>query len=451
MVAKLLRKIFGSRNERLVKGMHKQVAQINALESEYEALTDEELRSKTQQFRERLAEGESLDELLPEAFATVREAGKRALNMRHYDVQLIGGMVLHQGKIAEMRTGEGKTLVATLAAYLNALPAKGMHIVTVNDYLAQRDADWMGKIYNFLGMSVGVILSNMPYEDKQAAYAADITYGTNNEFGFDYLRDNMAFSKAEQFQRSHTFAIVDEVDSILIDEARTPLIISGPAEESSELYFKINTLVPQLSKQEEEEGPGDYSVDEKAKQIYLTEEGHEHVEELLNKAGLLAEGDTLYDVANIGLLHHVTAGLRAHVLFQKDVDYIVKNGEVVIVDEFTGRTMQGRRWSDGLHQAVEAKEGVTIQQENQTVASITFQNYFRLYDKLSGMTGTADTEAYEFQQIYALEVVVIPTHRPMVRDERVDLVYLTQREKFDAIAEDIKDCRQRQQPVLVGT
>jgi len=451
MVAKLLRKIFGSRNERLVKGMRKQVAQINALESEYEALTDEELRSKTQQFRERLAEGQSLDELLPEAFATVREAGKRALNMRHYDVQLIGGMVLHQGKIAEMRTGEGKTLVATLAAYLNALPAQGVHIVTVNDYLAQRDADWMGKIYNFLGMSVGVILSNMPYEDKQAAYAADITYGTNNEFGFDYLRDNMAFSKPEQFQRSHAFAIVDEVDSILIDEARTPLIISGPAEESSELYFKINTLVPQLNKQEEEDGPGDYSVDEKAKQIYLTEEGHEHVEELLNRAGLLAEGDTLYDVANIGLLHHVTAGLRAHILFQKDVDYIVQNDEVVIVDEFTGRTMQGRRWSDGLHQAVEAKEGVSIQQENQTVASITFQNFFRLYDKLSGMTGTADTEAYEFQQIYGLEVVVIPTHRSMVRDDRVDLVYLTQLEKFAAIAEDIKDCQQRQQPVLVGT
>ena len=451
MVAKLLRKIFGSRNERLVKGMRKQVAQINALESEYEALTDEELRGKTQQFRERLAEGQSLDELLPEAFATVREAGKRALNMRHYDVQLIGGMVLHQGKIAEMRTGEGKTLVATLAAYLNALPAQGVHIVTVNDYLAQRDADWMGKIYNFLGMSVGVILSNMPYEDKQAAYAADITYGTNNEFGFDYLRDNMAFSKAEQFQRSHAFAIVDEVDSILIDEARTPLIISGPAEESSELYFKINTLVPQLNKQEEEDGPGDYSVDEKAKQIYLTEEGHQHVEELLNSAGLLAEGDTLYDVANIGLLHHVTAGLRAHILFQKDVDYIVQNDEVVIVDEFTGRTMQGRRWSDGLHQAVEAKEGVSIQQENQTVASITFQNFFRLYDKLSGMTGTADTEAYEFQQIYGLEVVVIPTHRPMVRDDRVDLVYLTQLEKFAAIAEDIKDCQQRQQPVLVGT
>jgi preprotein translocase subunit SecA len=451
MVAKLLRKIFGSRNERLVKRMHKAVAQINALETDYEALSDEELQAKTAQFRERLEKGESLDDLLPEAFATVREAGKRVLKMRHYDVQLIGGMVLHQGKIAEMRTGEGKTLVATLAAYLNALPAKGVHVVTVNDYLAQRDADWMGKLYNFLGLNVGVILSNMPFADKQAAYAADITYGTNNEFGFDYLRDNMAFSKAEQFQRSHAFAIVDEVDSILIDEARTPLIISGPAEESSELYNKINVLVPQLTKQEEEDGPGDYSVDEKAKQIYLTEEGHEHVEQLLNKAGLLGDGETLYDVANIGLLHHVIAGLRAHILFQKDVDYIVQNNEVVIVDEFTGRTMPGRRWSDGLHQAVEAKEGVNIQQENQTVASITFQNYFRLYDKLSGMTGTADTEAYEFQQIYGLEVVVIPTHRPMIRDDRVDQVYLTQHEKFAAIAEDIKDCQKQQQPVLVGT
>ncbi len=451
MVAKLLRKIFGSRNERLVKRMRKAVAQINALEAEYEALSDEELKAKTAEFRERLNNGESLDDLLPEAFAAVREAGKRVLHMRHYDVQLIGGMVLHQGKIAEMRTGEGKTLVATLAAYLNALPGNGVHVVTVNDYLAQRDADWMGKLYSFLGLSVGVILSNMPFADKQTAYAADITYGTNNEFGFDYLRDNMAFSKAEQFQRGHAFAIVDEVDSILIDEARTPLIISGPAEESSDLYYKINGLVPRLSKQEEEEGPGDYSVDEKAKQIYLTEEGHEHVEQLLNKAGLLGDGQTLYDVANIGLLHHVIAGLRAHVLFQKDVDYIVQNNEVVIVDEFTGRTMPGRRWSDGLHQAVEAKEGVTIQQENQTVASITFQNYFRLYDKLSGMTGTADTEAYEFQQIYGLEVVVIPTHRPMIRDDRVDQVYLTQREKFAAIAEDIKECQSRQQPVLVGT
>ncbi len=451
MVAKLLRKVFGSRNERLVKGMRKVVAQINALEDEFEALTDDELRDKTRQFRERLEKGESLDDLLPEAFAAVRETGKRVLNMRHYDVQLIGGIVLHNGKIAEMRTGEGKTLVATLAAYLNALPAKGVHVVTVNDYLATRDAEWMGKIYQFLGLSVGVITSNMPFEEKKAAYAADITYGTNNEFGFDYLRDNMAFSVEEQFQRGHAFAIVDEVDSILIDEARTPLIISGPAEESSDLYYKINTLVPKLKKQEEEDGPGDFSVDEKTKQIYLTEEGHEHVENLLTKAGLLAEGESLYDVSNIGMLHHVIAGLRAHVLFQKDVDYIVQNNEVVIVDEFTGRTMPGRRWSDGLHQAVEAKEGVSIQQENQTVASITFQNYFRLYDKLSGMTGTADTEAYEFQQIYGLEVVVIPTHRPMIRKDHVDLVYLTQKEKFGAIIEDIKDCQKRGQPVLVGT
>jgi preprotein translocase subunit SecA len=451
MVGRLAKKIFGSRNERLVKQMRKSVAQINALEPEFEALSDEQLQGKTAEFRERLAKGESLDDILPGAFATVREAGKRVLNMRHYDVQLIGGMVLNSGKIAEMRTGEGKTLVATLAAYLNALPDKGVHVVTVNDYLAQRDADWMGKIYSFLGMSVGVILSNMPFEDKKSAYAADITYGTNNEFGFDYLRDNMAFSKEEQFQRGHAFAIVDEVDSILIDEARTPLIISGPAEGSSELYYKINALIPQLVKQEEEDGPGDYSVDEKAKQIYLTEEGHEHVEELLAKAGLLGEGETLYDVSNIGLMHHVIAGLRAHVLFQKDVDYIVQNNEIVIVDEFTGRTMSGRRWSDGLHQAVEAKEQVPIQQENQTVASITFQNYFRLYEKLSGMTGTADTEAFEFQQIYGLEVVVIPTHRPMIRDDRVDQVYLSQREKFDAIVEDIKDCQKRQQPVLVGT
>ncbi len=450
-MAKLLQKIFGSRNERLIKRMRKTVAQINALEPEFEALTDEQLQAKTGEFRQRLADGTPLDDLLVEAFATVREAGKRVLSMRHYDVQLIGGMVLHEGKIAEMRTGEGKTLVATLAAYLNALPGKGVHVVTVNDYLASRDAAWMGKIYEFLGLSVGVILSNMPFEDKKAAYAADITYGTNNEFGFDYLRDNMAFSKDEQFQRGHAFAIVDEVDSILIDEARTPLIISGPAEGSSELYYKVNELIPKLVKQEEEDGPGDFSVDEKTKQVYLTEEGHEKVENLLLEAGLLQEGESLYDVSNIGLLHHVIAALRAHSLFQKDVDYIVQNNEVIIVDEFTGRTMPGRRWSDGLHQAVEAKEGVPVQQENQTVASITFQNYFRLYDKLSGMTGTADTEAYEFQQIYGLEVVVIPTHRPMIRKDMNDLVYLTQREKFDAVIEDIKDCHQRQQPVLVGT
>ncbi len=451
MVSKLLRKIFGSRNERLVKAMRKTVAKINALEPDFEALSDEQLQDKTREFRERLEKGESLDDLLPEAFATVREAGKRVLSMRHYDAQLIGGMVLHQGKISEMRTGEGKTLVATLAAYLNALPGKGVHVVTVNDYLASRDAEWMGKIYRFLGMSVGVILSNMPFEDKKAAYDADITYGTNNEYGFDYLRDNMAFSAEEQFQRSHAFAIVDEVDSILIDEARTPLIISGPADESSDLYTKINSLIPRLVKQEEEDGPGDFSVDEKAKQIFLTEEGHEKVENMLQEIGLLPENESLYDVTNIGLLHHVTAGLRAHVLFQKDVDYIVQNNEVIIVDEFTGRTMQGRRWSDGLHQAVEAKEGVEIQQENQTVASITFQNFFRLYDKLSGMTGTADTEAYEFQQIYGLEVVVVPTHRPMIRKDLTDLVYLTQAEKFRAIIEDIKDCKKRGQPVLVGT
>ncbi len=450
-MAKLLQKIFGSRNDRLIKRMRKTVAKINALEPEFEALTDEQLKAKTDEFRQRLADGTPLDDLLPEAFATVREAGKRVLSMRHYDVQLIGGMVLHEGKIAEMRTGEGKTLVATLAAYLNALPGKGVHVVTVNDYLASRDAEWMGRIYEFLGMTVGVILSNMPFEDKKAAYAADITYGTNNEFGFDYLRDNMAFSKEEQFQRGHHFAIVDEVDSILIDEARTPLIISGPAEGSSELYYKVNELIPHLVKQEEEEGPGDFTVDEKTKQVYLTEEGHEKVEKLLTEAGLLEEGESLYDVSNIGLLHHVIAALRAHTLFQKDVDYIVQNNEVIIVDEFTGRTMPGRRWSDGLHQAVEAKEGVPVQQENQTVASITFQNYFRLYDKLSGMTGTADTEAYEFQQIYGLEVVVIPTHRPMIRKDMNDLVYLTQREKFDAVIEDIKDCHKRQQPVLVGT
>ena len=450
-MAKLLQKIFGSRNDRLIKRMRKTVAQINALEPEFEALSDEQLQAKTAEFRQRLADGTPLDDLLVEAFATVREAGKRVLSMRHYDVQLIGGMVLHEGKIAEMRTGEGKTLVATLAAYLNALPGKGVHVVTVNDYLASRDAAWMGKIYEFLGLKVGVILSNMPFEDKQAAYAADITYGTNNEFGFDYLRDNMAFSKEEQFQRGHHFAIVDEVDSILIDEARTPLIISGPAEGSSELYYKVNELIPQLVKQEEEEGPGDFSVDEKTKQVHLTEEGHEKVERLLLEAGLLKEGESLYDVSNIGLLHHVIAALRAHSLFQKDVDYIVQNNEVIIVDEFTGRTMPGRRWSDGLHQAIEAKEGVPVQQENQTVASITFQNYLRLYDKLSGMTGTADTEAYEFQQIYGLEVVVIPTHRPMIRKDMNDLVYLTQREKFDAVIEDIKDCHARQQPVLVGT
>ena len=451
MVGKLFRKIFGSRNDRLVKVMRKIVEQINDFEPALQALNDEQLKAKTDEFRQRLEKGEDLDTLLPEAFATVREASQRVLGLRHYDVQMIGGMVLHDGKISEMRTGEGKTLMSTLPAYLNALTGKGVHVITVNDYLAARDAKWMGELFNFLGMNVGVILSEMPYEDKQAAYNADITYGTNNEFGFDYLRDNMAFSREEQFQRGQHFAIIDEVDSILIDEARTPLIISGPAEDSSEHYYKVNALVPKLVKQEEEDGPGDYTVEEKDKQIFLTEEGHQHVEELLTEIGLLAEDASLYDVSNINLLHHINAALRAHVLFHIDVDYIVTNNEIVIVDEFTGRTMPGRRWSDGLHQAVEAKEGVAIQQENQTLASITFQNYFRLYEKLSGMTGTADTEAYEFQQIYGLEVVVIPTHRPMVRDDRTDQVFLTMNEKFNAIIEDLLDCQKRRQPVLVGT
>ena len=451
MVGKIFKKVFGSRNERLIKAMRKTVVQINDFESGLQSLSDEQLKAKTDEFRQRLNDGEALDALLPEAFATVREASQRALGLRHYDVQMIGGMVLHDGKISEMRTGEGKTLMSTLPAYLNALSGKGVHVITVNDYLATRDAEWMGKVYNFLGLSVGVIVSEMPFEEKQKAYNADITYGTNNEFGFDYLRDNMAFSKEEQFQRGQHFAILDEVDSILIDEARTPLIISGPAEDSSEHYYKINTLVPKLVKQEEEDGPGDYTVEEKNKQIFLTEEGHEHVEELLVELGLLAEDVSLYDVSNINLLHHVNAGLRAHVLFQIDVDYIIADNEIVIVDEFTGRTMPGRRWSDGLHQAVEAKEGVPIQQENQTLAGITFQNYFRLYEKLSGMTGTADTEAYEFQQIYGLEVVVTPTHRTMVRDDRVDQVFLTMNEKFNAIIEDIMDCQKRGQPVLVGT
>ncbi|GAB4358155.1 MAG: preprotein translocase subunit SecA [Gammaproteobacteria bacterium] len=476
MVNKLLSKIFGSRNERLIKRMSRQVQAINALEPEIEKLSDEELRAKTDEFRRRHSEGESLDALLPEAFAVVREAGKRTLRMRHFDVQMIGGMVLHQGKIAEMRTGEGKTLVATLAVYLNAIPGKGVHVVTVNDYLARRDAGWMGKIYHALGLSVGVInssggmgpdsssyLYDPEYSEgaesfrylrpatRKEAYAADVTYGTNNEFGFDYLRDNMAFSLDEKMQRELNFAVVDEVDSILIDEARTPLIISGPAEDSSELYKKMDKLIPRLKRQEGEEDSGDYTVDEKAKQVYLTEEGHQHVEEMLVEEGLLKEDESLYDTANIGLVHHLNAALRAHALFRKNVDYIVRNGEIVIVDEFTGRTMPGRRWSEGLHQAIEAKEGVPIQNENQTLASITFQNYFRLYNKLSGMTGTADTEAYEFQQIYGLEVVVIPTHKPMIRDDRTDLVYLTQREKFNAIIEDIEDCRKRGQPVLVGT
>ncbi len=451
MISKLLSKVFGSRNERAVKRMRKMVEQINALEPQFEALTDEQLQGKTAGFRQRLTEGAAIDDLLPEAFATVREASRRVFGMRHYDVQLIGGMVLHQGKIAEMKTGEGKTLMATLPAYLNALSGKGVHVITVNDYLARRDASWMGKLYGFLGMSTGVIVSGLDTQQRRGAYASDIVYGTNNEFGFDYLRDNMAFSLEEKAQRELNFAVVDEVDSILIDEARTPLIISGPAEDSSELYTRINAMVPKLVPVQEEEGPGDYSVDEKAKQIHLTEDGHQHVEDLLTQAGLLGEGESLYDAANINLMHHFNAALRAHVLYQKNVDYIVSNGQVVIVDEFTGRTMPGRRWSDGLHQAIEAKEGVAIQNENQTLASITFQNYFRLYQKLAGMTGTADTEAYEFQQIYGLEVVVIPTHRPMQRQDLGDLIYLSAEEKYEAIIEDIRDCHQRKQPALVGT
>jgi preprotein translocase subunit SecA len=458
MFNKIFTKVFGSRNERLIKRMAKVVNQINALEPSMTALTDQQLHSKTEEFRQRYQQGATLDELLPEAFATVREAGRRTLNMRHFDVQLIGGMVLHQGKIAEMRTGEGKTLVATLAAYLNAIPGKGVHIVTVNDYLARRDAEWMGKIYNFLGLTTGVIVTQMNHEDKKRAYAADITYGTNNEFGFDYLRDNMAFNKEDRVQRHLFFAIVDEVDSILIDEARTPLIISGPTDDNSDLYRQINELIPRLKRQEREtdkdaevEEPGDFYVDEKTRQITLSEEGHQHIEELLTEAGILQPGQSLYEASNITLMHHVHAALRAHTLFQKDVDYIVKDHQIVIVDEFTGRQMPGRRWSEGLHQAVEAKEKVDVQNENQTLASITFQNLFRLYNKLSGMTGTADTEAYEFQQIYGLEVVVIPTAKLMIREDRGDLVYLTKREKYNAILADIKDCQQRGQPVLVGT
>ena len=451
MITNLVKKVIGTRNDRALRRYGRVVSEINDLEAAMQALDDEALAAKTEVFRQRFADGETLDALLPEAFAVVREAGKRALNMRHFDVQLVGGMALHHGKIAEMRTGEGKTLVATLAAYLNALTGDGVHIVTVNDYLARRDADWMGKIYNFLGMTVGVVVPGMSPEEKQAAYRCDIIYGTNNEYGFDYLRDNMAFSLGDKMQASLAFAIVDEVDSILIDEARTPLIISGPAEESSELYAAINLLIPHLTKQEEEEGPGDFSVDEKSRQVNLTEEGHLKVEELLVADGLLNEGESLYDTANIGLMHHFGAALRAHALFQRDRDYIVRNDEIIIVDEFTGRTMSGRRWSEGLHQAVEAKEGVTVQQENQTLASITFQNYFRLYDKLSGMTGTADTEAAEFQEIYGLEVLIIPTHVPMVRDDRTDLVYLTRDEKFTAIIEEIETCHTQGQPVLVGT
>ena len=451
MISRLVKKIFGSRNDRLIKQYTQTANAINALEPQIAQLSDAELRAKTDEFKRRHQNGETLDALLPEAFAVVREAGKRVLEMRHFDVQLIGGMVLHYGKIAEMRTGEGKTLVATLPAYLNALSGRGVHVVTVNDYLAKRDAEWMGRIHNFLGLTVGVNLSQMDHEQKQQAYAADITYGTNNEFGFDYLRDNMVYQPAERVQRSLNYAIVDEVDSILIDEARTPLIISGQAEDNVDLYYRINELAPKFVKQEAEDGPGDYSVDEKSHQVLMSEDGHEHAEQLLTQAGLLLPGSSLYDAANISLVHHLYAALRAHALYHRDQHYVVQDGEVVIVDEFTGRLMSGRRWSDGLHQAVEAKEGVAIQKENQTLASITFQNYFRMYLKLSGMTGTAETEAYEFHQIYGLETVVIPTHRAMIREDRMDQVFRTAREKHQAVIDDIKDCQERGQPVLVGT
>jgi len=451
MISGLLKKIFGSRNDRLIRQYSQTVRRINELEGSITPLSDEALRAKTDEFRQRHANGESLDDLLPEAFAVVREAGKRVLGMRHFDTQMIGGMVLHYGKISEMRTGEGKTLVATLPAYLNAISGKGVHVITVNDYLASRDAEWMGRLHRFLGLSVGVNLSQMDHEAKQAAYAADITYGTNNEFGFDYLRDNMVYAADERVQRQLNFAIVDEVDSILIDEARTPLIISGQAEDQTDLYVAMKSVVPNLSRCAEENGEGDYWVDEKGHQVHLSEAGYEHAEELLASAGLLKEGRSLYDAANISLMHHLNAALRAMTLFHRDQHYVVQNGEVIIVDEFTGRLMPGRRWSDGLHQAVEAKEGVAIQAENQTLASITFQNYFRMYGKLSGMTGTADTEAYEFHQIYGLETVVIPTNRPMIRKDMNDLVYKTAQEKHAAIIADIRDCHKRGQPVLVGT
>ena len=451
MLTTLMKKMFGSRNERTLRRMEKSVLAINAFEPQMQALTDEQLAAKTTEFKSRFAAGETLDELLAEAFALVREVSLRTLGLRHFDVQLIGGMVLHEGNIAEMRTGEGKTLVATLPAVLNAISGRGVHVVTVNDYLAKRDSQWMRPVFEFLGLTVGVIYPDMPHKEKQAAYQADILYGTNNEFGFDYLRDNMAFSPADKVQRELNFAIVDEVDSILIDEARTPLIISGAAEDSSELYIKVNKLIPQLKVQQQEEDGGDYTVDEKQKQAHLTEAGHQHVEELLLKAKLIAPGESLYHASNIMLMHHVTAALKAHAMFHRDIDYIVQNNQVVIVDEHTGRTMPGRRWSEGLHQAMEAKEGVAIQNENQTLASITFQNFFRIYDKLSGMTGTADTEAYEFQQIYNLEVVVIPTNKTMSRKDEPDLVYLGQQDKYQAIIDDINDCVARQQPVLVGT
>ena len=446
----MLKKIFGSRNDRLIRQMSKRVNKINALEEGIQSLDDTQLKTKTDEFRGRLEGGETLDKLLNEAFAVVREASVRTLGMRHYDVQLIGGMVLNDGKISEMRTGEGKTLMATLAAYLNAL-AGSVHVVTVNDYLAARDAAWMGEVYTFLGLSVGVIKSGQSPEEKQAAYNSDIVYGTNNEFGFDYLRDNMAFSAEQKAQRDLSFAIVDEVDSILIDEARTPLIISGPADTAANVYSQIDTIVPNLKQQEEEDGPGDYSLDLKSKQAYLTEEGHEKAEKLMLKAGLIEAGSSLYDVGSISLLHHLYAAIRAHKIFNCDVDYVVQDNQIVIVDEFTGRMMPGRRWSDGLHQAIEAKEKVEIQRENQTLASITFQNYFRLYDKLSGMTGTADTESVEFQEIYSLEVVVIPTSKPMVRIDQSDVIFRTMSEKFASIVEDVKERHQNGQPVLLGT
>ncbi|TMH47542.1 MAG: preprotein translocase subunit SecA, partial [Betaproteobacteria bacterium] len=465
MISRVLKAVFGSRNDRLLKHYSRSVRAINALEPSMAALPDHGLGAKTLELRERFAkrvqgvpeeerdaaEKAALAELLPESFAVVREAAKRVLNMRHFDVQLIGGMVLHDGKISEMRTGEGKTLVATLPAYLNALSGRGVHIVTVNDYLASRDAEWMGKVYKFLGLSVGVILTQMPHAEKQSAYAADITYGTNNEFGFDYLRDNMAMQVGDRFQRKLNYAIVDEVDSILIDEARTPLIISGRAEDRTEIYQRMDKVAPMLKRQEKEGAPGDFYVDEKNHTVLLSEDGHEHAEKLLGRAGLLPEGRSLYEPAYVNLMHHLNAALRAHNLFFRDRHYVVQDGEVIIVDEFTGRLMPGRRWSDGLHQAIEAKENVSIQSENQTLASITFQNYFRMYRKLAGMTGTADTEAYEFQEIYGLEVVVVPTHMPMIRADRNDQVFRTAAEKYKAIIGDIKDCHERGQPVLVGT
>ncbi|WP_143519591.1 preprotein translocase subunit SecA, partial [Pseudomonas syringae] len=456
MFAPLLKKLFGSKNEREVKRMLKTVQIVNAFEEQMVALSDEQLRAKTEEFKARIAKGETLDQLLPEAFAVAREAGKRVMGMRHFDVQLIGGMTLHEGQIAEMRTGEGKTLVGTLAVYLNALSGKGVHVVTVNDYLARRDANWMRPLYEFLGLTVGIVTPFQPPEEKRAAYAADITYGTNNEYGFDYLRDNMAFSMDDKFQRELNFAVIDEVDSILIDEARTPLIISGQAEDSSKLYTEINRLIPKLEQHiEEVEGevtkPGHFTVDEKTRQVELNEAGHQFIEEMLTEVGLLAEGESLYSAHNLGLLTHVYAGLRAHKLFNRNVEYIVSDGQVLLVDEHTGRTMPGRRLSEGLHQAIEAKENLNIQAESQTLASTTFQNYFRLYNKLSGMTGTADTEAFEFHQIYNLAVMVIPPNKPLARKDFNDLVYLTAEEKYAAIVTDIKACLAENRPVLVGT